>query len=115
MVFMKACLDMVATREEDHLMVLWTSRPGITRSSACSAIESTLVVSENIQLRWLFGNVDCTGELPNGFASLVHSAGTYAEASVQECSQLLHGRKPTNDSSTGASSPAQSSAEELVE
>jgi hypothetical protein len=50
---------MVLTGQQDHLVVLWTSARGLPRMDALRAFKDTILLQENVELRWRLGGMDC--------------------------------------------------------
>jgi hypothetical protein len=80
---------MVVSGKRDHLSVLWTSRPGVLRNKAARQLWEVLLVRENVELRWLWGAVDCTGKLDDEVRDLFPNLAIFQEMSIARCTKLL--------------------------
>jgi hypothetical protein len=89
MLFFKACNDMVVSGKRDHLSVLWTSGPGVSRNEAARQLREVLLVRENLEFRWVWGGVDCSGKLPEDMSHIVSALAIFQESSMANCTKLL--------------------------
>jgi hypothetical protein len=89
MLFFKACHDMVVSGKRNHLSVLWTSGPGVSQNEVARQLWEVLLVRENVDLRWLWGAVDCTCKLDDEVRDLLPNLAIFQETSIARCTKLL--------------------------
>ena len=89
MLFFRACHDMVVNGKRDHLSVLWTSGLGVSWNEVMRQLWEVLLVRENIELRWLWGAVDCTGKLDDEVRGLLPNLIIFQKTSIARWTMLL--------------------------
>jgi hypothetical protein len=98
MLFFQACHDMVVSGKRDHLSVLWTSGPGVSREEVARQLRVVLLVRENAELRWVWGSVDCTGKVPGNMSDVVETLKAFHDTSMASCTKLLDPWRGAEDS-----------------
>jgi hypothetical protein len=94
---LRACHDMVQTGQQDHFIVLWTSTRGLPRMYTLRAFRDTILLRENMELRWLLGGVDYMVSLHEESHDFFMAIAVYGAASRIACLQHLRPWSPIVD------------------
>jgi hypothetical protein len=70
----------------------------VSREEAVRQLREVLLVRENIELRWVWGSVDCTGKVPRDMSDLVETMKAFHDSSMALYTKLLDPWRGVEDS-----------------